>query len=242
MRSFIHYIPLLTTVVSVPFFISLYKHWRRKPQALYLFWWAIGVATFGVGTFTEGTTTLLGWHPWVFKSWYISGALLGGAPLAQGTIYLFFKNRTAHRLTGALLVYVAVASVFVILSPLDLSLVENHRLSGRVMEWQWVRLFSPFVNLYAVVFLIGGACWSAYQYARQGEEQKRRMWGNIAIAIGAILPGIGGTATRAGHVEVLYVTELIGLLMIWLGYSLMTRSSASSIHKKQVALEEVEVL
>jgi hypothetical protein len=35
---------------------------------------------------------------------------------------------------------------------------------------------------------------------------------------GALLPGIGGTATRMGHVEVLYVTELIGLTLIWLGY------------------------
>ena len=29
-------------------------------------------------------------------------------------------------------------------------------LTGRVLEWQWVRAFSPFVNMYAVVFLIGG--------------------------------------------------------------------------------------
>jgi len=43
---------------------------------------------------------------------------------------------------------------------------------------------------------------------------------NILIAIGAILPGIGGTATRMGYVEVLYVTEFIGLLLIWTGYRL----------------------
>ena len=40
----------------------------------------------------------------------------------------------------------------------------------------------------------------------------------MVIAIGAILPGIGGTATRMGYTEVLYVTELIGLLLIWTGY------------------------
>jgi hypothetical protein len=46
----------------------------------------------------------------------------------------------------------------------------------------------------------------------------------VAIAIGGILPGIGGTFTRFGHVEVLYVTELIGLVVIWVGYRLNTRS------------------
>jgi hypothetical protein len=35
-----------------------------------------------------------------------------------------------------------------------------------------------------------------------------RVIANVLIAIGAILPGIGGTATRMGYTEVLYVTEL----------------------------------
>jgi len=38
------------------------------------------------------------------------------------------------------------------------------------------------------------------------------------IAVGALLPGIGGAATRAGYVEALYVTELLGLLLIYAGY------------------------
>jgi len=32
------------------------------------------------------------------------------------------------------------------------------------------------------------------------------------------MTGIGGAATRFGHAEVLYVTELIGLVMIYAGY------------------------
>jgi hypothetical protein len=44
------------------------------------------------------------------------------------------------------------------------------------------------------------------------------MSANVLIAVGAILPGIGGTATRMGYTEVLYVTELAGLLLIWAGY------------------------
>jgi hypothetical protein len=44
--------------------------------------------------------------------------------------------------------------------------------------------------------------------------------GNVAIALGGLLPGIGGTFTRFGYVEVLYVTELAGLLLIYLGYRL----------------------
>ena len=40
--------------------------------------------------------------------------------------------------------------------------------------------------------------------------------------MGALLPGIGGTFTRFGHVEVLYVTELIGIVLIYVGYRVIT--------------------
>ena len=44
---------------------------------------------------------------------------------------------------------------------------------------------------------------------------------------GAILPGIGGTATRFGCTEVLYVTELLGLLMMWRGDVISVRAPGS---------------
>jgi hypothetical protein len=49
---------------------------------------------------------------------------------------------------------------------------------------------------------------------------RHRYHGNVLIAIGALLPGIGGSFTRFGHVEVLYVTEFLGILLIYWGYRL----------------------
>ena len=50
---------------------------------------------------------------------------------------------------------------------------------------------------------------------------------NVLIAAGAILPGIGGTATRMGYTEILYVTELAGLILTWIGYRMSVRPSVS---------------
>lgn len=227
-RSLVHFLPILTTLVSIPFAIVLFQRYRNR-GGLHLLWWGIGVTMYGIGTLTESLTTLLGWDPLVFRLWYVSGALLGGAPLAQGTVYLLLSRRWADRLTAMLLTAVAVAATMVFLSPLDLALVEPYRLSGRVMEWTWVRLFSPFINLYAVFFLIGGALWSAYKYARR-REAGGRVLGNLLIAVGAILPGIGGTFTRFGHVEVLYVTELMGLLLLYAGYRANVSSPTPAVH------------
>ena len=224
----VHYVPVVTTVLAAIFSAEIFRRYREHPERLHLLWWALGVAVYGVGTFTEAATSIVGWNEPTFRAWYISGALLGGAPLAQGTVYLLLSRRTAHILTALLITFVLIASVAVILSPIDYSQVEAHRLTGRVFQWQWVRAFSPFVNMYAVVFLIGGAILSALRYTAN-PATRHRVIANILIAIGAILPGIGGTATRMGYTEVLYVTELAGLLLTWLGYRMSVRPVAMTV-------------
>lgn len=230
----VHYIPILTTLISAGFAVRLYRHWRAKPEAIYMLWWFLGLLTYAAGTLAESLTTLFGWHETVFRLWYVTGALLGGAPLAQGTVYLLLKRRTAHILTALLLAAVAFGAVCVFLSPIDHAAVDPTRLTGKVLGWQWVRRISPFINLYAVVFLVGGALWSAWRYWRD-RRSPARVWGNLAIAMGAILPGIGGSFTRFGYVEVLYVTELIGVLFVWLGYRMISRDRTLTIHAAQAA-------
>ena len=230
--TLVHYLPVLTTIAAAIFTSVLYRHWRRRPGARYLLWWMIGIALYGVGTATEALTTIFGWSEPIFRSWYIAGALLGAAPLAQGTVYLLLPRRIADRLAVAVVTYIAMACAFVVATPILHDLVETHRLSGEVMAWQWVRLFSPLVNLYAVVFLIGGAIWSAVRYKRRGESGAR-VRGNVLIAVGAILPGVGGSFARAGVVEVLYVTELIGLILIWAGYRVIAGDTGQSVHAVQ---------
>lgn len=220
-QAFTHYIPLATSLFALWFVPQLLRRWRSRRPAPHLAWWALGVALYGVGTVTESLTTLLGWHEGIFRLWYISGALLGGAPLAQGTAYLLLKRRTANLLSAVLVTVVAVAAVCALLSPINLAAVEPHRLSGKVLAWSWVRSFSPFINSYAFFMLVGGAIYSAFHFLGE-EDQRGKVYGNIAIAIGALLPGIGGTFTRFGHVEVLYVTEFLGLTLIYLGYRLNT--------------------
>ena len=99
------------------------------------------------------------------------------------------------------------------------------RLTGKVLAWTWVRAFSPFINTYAFIFLAGGAAVSAVHFSRSLVTRDRFV-GNVLISIGALLPGIGGTFTRFGYTEVLYVTEFIGLVLIFRGYQLAISPTA----------------
>lgn len=220
-----HDIPILTTVLAAAFAFSLYRRWTVR-HAPHLWWWAFGITTYGVGTAIESTITLAGNTVVRTKLWYIAGALLGGYPLAQGSLYLSWPRRVAHRLTAVSLSFVIIAALCVILSPVDRSALEATRPSGAILAWHWVRLLTPFINLYAVFFLIGGAIRSAWRhYFDRGHAW--RAAGNALIAAGAILPGIGGSFAKAGQVEVLYVAECLGLILIWAGDRVCARQETS---------------
>ena len=175
MRTTVHFIPVLTTLLASVFTVVLLRRWQSRRTGPHLLWWALGAATFAAGTITESLTTVFGWNETVFRWWYVTGALLGGAPLAQGSVYLLMPRKVAH-----------------------------------------------------VIFLVGGAFWSAYRYA--GIPAKRhRAVGNFFIAVGALLPGIGGTFTRFGLVEVLYVTEFVGLALIVFGFHHITAHPSENV-------------
>jgi len=232
MIEFIHKIPILTTLLSAWFFVILYNHWKVKNKPSYLFWWMMGVLCYGLGTLTESIVGIYQWSEPVFKAWYILGALLGGFPLAQGSVYLIFQRRTANIMMYVVMSIIVIASVLVLLSPIDFSLVEPTRLTGKVLVWKNVRLITPFVNIYAFIFLVGGAVYSAYRYSKDNQFRSR-FAGNVLIAVGGLLPGIGGSFTKFGYTEVLYVTELMGIILIYMGYHTMKQDRTISIYETQ---------
>lgn len=211
------HLPIVSTMCASFFAWQLFSRFASKGAGPHLFWWGLGMMTYGMGTLTEAFTTLVGWNEIVFRLWYITGAFLGGYPLAQGSAYLHLSHKAASRWAAFWVTVIVLASIAVFLSPVNTSLVETHRLSGKVLEWYPVRLVSPFINTWAMVFLVGGAIVSARKFQKDARFRGRFI-GNVLIAVGGLLPGIGGSMTRAGYVEVLYVTELMGLILIWMGY------------------------
>jgi hypothetical protein len=220
----VHYLPIVTTVVAVVFSASLYRRWRER-RTPHLAWWAAGVAFYGLGTLIEATITLAGNSILLTKAWYVAGAILGGYPLAQGSLYLSYSRRFANRATAVSLPFVLLASLLVLLSPVAAGALEPHRPSGAILAWRWIRLMTPFINTYAVFFLIGGAFASAWRFWRM-QVGANRVVGNVLIAIGALLPGVGGSLAKAGLVEALYVGECLGLAVIWIGERVCARRPA----------------
>jgi hypothetical protein len=226
----IAYLPILTTLVAAGFFAALIRRYVIKGSGIHLLWWAAGVFTYGSGTALESLITLMGNSVPLNKLWYVMGALLGAYPLAQGTVYLLYSRRTANMLSAITLPFVITLAVLVLCSPADLEQFDPAEPSGRILAWSWLRWMTPLINLYAAGFLVGGAIASSLKYLAD-KSMKHRAIGNALIALGAILPGIGGITAKSGGVGLLYITEFIGLILIWAGYQfcvLQPTSAASN--------------
>src|SRR5439155_531976 len=83
-------------------------------------------------------------------------------------------------------------------------------------------LLTILLNIYGTVTLVGGAAWSAWLFWRK-RVLANRMAGNILIAIGALLPASAGTLISLGLGDWLYVSELLGAGLMFLGFWLATQ-------------------
>lgn len=226
-----YFIPIGTALFAAFFFVELLQHWLQH-RAPHVLWWTLGIFVYGAGCVNESINAIWGFSEINFKAWYILGAILGGCTLAQGTVYLVLKRRTANILSLILGTIILTATVLVILSPIHPVTDPNTKLSGKLLEWSFIRAITPLVNIYGFCFLVGGAIYSAIQYYRTMID-KSKCWGNVLIAVGGLLPAIGGASSKFGHIEVLYITEFIGICLIHAGYQKMKQSEMPSIYSNQ---------
>ncbi|HAX81980.1 MAG TPA: hypothetical protein DCY40_05395 [Actinobacteria bacterium] len=215
-------VSIATSALAAAFAVDLLRRWLRNHQRRHLLWWAAGVAAYGLGTLAAAVIERSGWSPGWFRIWYIAGAILGGALLAQGTVYLLHRAETADRLAQSVGVVAVGAAGALLLAPI--APLDSGDLAGRSIEWAWVRAFTPVLNVYAVVYLVGGAIWSAVRLHRRGEGSGRRVAGNWFIAVGGLTPAAGGLASRLGGADALPPTLLAGLILIWIGAVLAARN------------------
>ena len=134
MLSPVHYLPLVTTALSIGFAVYLFRSWTARRSGPHLLWWAWGAVCYGLGTLLEGTITLAGNSVWLTKGWYVAGALLGGYPLAQGAVFLHAHRKTAAALGWIMTTLVAVLAVLVFLSPANLAALEATRPSSDTLD------------------------------------------------------------------------------------------------------------
>ncbi|NJD58968.1 MAG: hypothetical protein C3F13_19050 [Anaerolineales bacterium] len=218
-----HYLPILTTIITFIFAAAVFSRFRTRHGAHLLFW-GIGLVLYGLGALTE-VILLFTFNAAALKLWYLCGAMLTAAWLGQGTVNLLVRRRgVATMLNYVLIIISLLAIVLVFMAPItsaaatyNPSVPLSSQYKDILTRSGLVTLLTILLNIYGTFTLVGGAIYSAFIFWRK-RILFNRMVGNILIAAGAILPAMGGTFIQLGLPDFLYLSEFLGAILMYVGF------------------------
>ncbi len=214
--------PMLTAVLGFAFAVMIFMQWlrRRKPHQAA---WAVGMTFYAVAALMEAVSEYEEfWRPGVYRVYIVLAASLVGF-LGLGTVYLMVRRRIwGHLYLAFNLVCLIVFAVGVALVKLDTgTLVPGITVGGQALgpSGSFPRFMSLFFNIPGSIFLLGGAVWSAYRFARK-KEYAYRMWANVLIAAGTLVIAAAGARARLGTTTGLYFAEMVASALLFAGFIL----------------------
>ena len=223
-----NFLPYISTIVTFIFTVAVYNRYRQR-GGTHVLLWALGLLLYGLGTLSEVILNLT-FNVFVLKLWYLTGAMLTAAWLGMGSVHLLVrKGNTAVIITWILTAVSVLAAILVFAAPV-LSTSYNVALpaSGQYKEIfsrsGLTILFTILLNIYGTLTLVGGAIYSAFLFWRK-KILANRMFGNILIAAGALSPAIGGSFLKTGLTDFLYLSELIGAILMFIGFIMSTSAT-----------------
>ena len=211
----------------------LWRWWHKRSAHLLL--WGVGLLLYVLAGACEVVLSF-GWSALAFRLWYWSGALMIPPILGQGTMHLLVRRKgVALGFTLAVLFAAYASLVWVLSVQLDAGqfhpngdiarfLTESYR---AILPASPIRkVLPPILNGYGTLLLAGGAVYSAALFLRK-QVLPNRVVGNVLIAVGGLLPALGGTLIKLAEdysvlsglgAAVKYVAILLGVLVMWVGF------------------------
>jgi hypothetical protein len=235
-----HYLPFLSTLVTFAFATAVFVRYLRR-RGPHLLMWTIGLVFFGIGTLAE-VVLAFSFNGLVLKLWYLSGAMLTAAWLGQGSVHLLIRRRAvAWTLTGILAAISLLAAALVLSAPFT-SAASSYSVSQAISS-QYKDILTRgggtialtiILNIYGTLALVGGAIYSAIIFFRK-HVLVNRMIGNVLIAIGALAPAMAGSFVNMGLPDILYLSELIGVVLMYVGFIQSTTVPVREAARVQVS-------
>jgi hypothetical protein len=206
--------PLIAFAVSLACAIVVGRDaWKRpRPDRVV---WTIAFGIFAVAAGAEVLGSLWEWNAPLARLYYLTGAVLVVGYLALGELYLLARERIARVAPGLTLLVTALAATLVLNAPIDGALLAEDGWDAIDRGPALVGM-TVAINSIGTLILVGGALYSAWRFHTLGTF-RHRMIGCVLIALGTLAVASGGTLTRFGRHEYLYIAMSIGVSIIFLG-------------------------
>ncbi|HEX2915032.1 MAG TPA: hypothetical protein VH186_29835 [Chloroflexia bacterium] len=216
-------LPLLAAVVSFAFTLMVFDQFLHRHKT-YQIVWTIGLMLFAVAAFAQYLGTANGWRNDVnyYRLWYICGAIGTSSYMGMGTVFLITKRKVAVTTLVILTTAFVVAAILVFFAPVDLSglpLTSTEEVKGTGFP-TYIRVLTPFFNIFGAGFLAYGAAQSAWVFYRK-RIKFYRVVSNCFIFAGAMVVSAGGTIERfhiATGADAFSLATLLGVILIFAGF------------------------
>ncbi len=186
--------------------------------------WAVGLLLFGLAAAAEAYGAADGWGVASFKVYYLAGGCLTVGFLGVGAAWLIARREWSLMLTGALLASSVGAAISVAVAatdPLLLASAAGHRPPPNAALLGHVYLWAIGLNTVGTLLLLWASGASIVR--------RRRPWPNAILLVGVLLVAASGTLTRLGSYGFVYLGQMLGLVMLVIGFELATRSYRGQI-------------
>jgi uncharacterized membrane protein len=212
--------PFISFVISAFFTASLIRRYVQKHR-LHELIWIFSFSCFAIASISEVIGDVWGWNEFLARLYYLTGAMLVVGFLGLGNIILIGSGRTVT-VAGIIMSSLTCVSIFAV----STATLQTDKLLDT--GWQAIHTNPLLLTLTITINSIGTlvvlfcALYSAWKMWRSNSS-KQKMWGLIWIAVGTMVVASGGTLTRLGHHEYLYLAMAPGVLLIFYGYLLTIR-------------------
>lgn len=214
-EAFVVVLPALAAVLAFSCVFAIGRDARRRvsPDRIA---WMIAFGLFGVAASAEVIGDTTGWSELLVRLYYVSGAVLVVGFLALGQLYLLAGRKISRFAPGAALLLTAVAVSTVWGAPIDVARLDADGWDA-LTRTPGLKILAISINSLGTLILIGGLVYSAVRFRQRGTNRNRTI-GCLLIAAGTLTVAMGGTLTRLGSEQYLYIAMSAGIAMIFSGY------------------------
>lgn len=253
-------ISTITAVVTGIFTAVIFRRYWQRRRA-HMLAWGIGMLMYFIGTLSQVVLAVT-WSPFFFAMWYWTGALMVAPWLGQGTAYLLIRRGSIARNIQMALILVMcmtlpwtlfftefnasawepgadVTEIYRDFTDADGNVIREGIMQGSSRGT--VRFFSPIMNVWGTLLLVGGAIYSARAFRRK-QIMRNRVIGNWLIAAGGLLPAFSGALIRLGDPSWKYLGELGGAVLIFAGFLFATQRAIAEKSTEQTPAPTAEAV
>ena len=206
--------PLVSCILSFACAVVMARDAFGRPRPDKVIW-AIAFLLFALAAGAEVIGSAFGWTALLARTYYGSAAALVVAYLAIGQLYLLFPAAMRRYGLGITLLITALWLSLVANAPIDPSRLdeEGWRAIDRGGE---LLATSVVIDSIGTLIIVGGTAWSVWRF-RTMRTHRNRMVGCALICVGTLVVASGGSLTRFGNDEYLYIAMSAGVALIFWG-------------------------